>query len=534
MMRFGTFKIVAILIACFYAVYLTIPNIMTPQQIASVRSSLPSIIFPGGRINLGLDLRGGSHLAMEIDQPALLQSEVKLLQGEVRKALRTEQIAISGGVGVQPRGIQVRVPDIANREKARSALQTVADGFLGTSALGLGTGQNQPATSLTDTDGLFQLQITEFGLRQKMISYVDQAIPVLQQRIDPAGTLEASITREGASRVILQVPGVEDPKRLEDLAGRIARLEFRFVANAGADPATFEVLKDENGQDINVESEVIVEGAQLTAADGGFDPQSGEPVVNFRFNVTGAQAFGAATTANVGRLFAIVLDEQVISAPRINTPIQGGAGFIQGNFTPQSAQDLATLLRSGSLPAKFTVVERRVVGAGLGQDSIDAAIVAAWVSGALIVAFSIATYGFFGVIAIFALVVNIFMILGIMSVLGSTLTLPGIAGLILTVAMAVDSNVLIYERVREESRLGRSVLSSLDQGFERALATIIDANLTTLLAGLLLFALGSGPVRGFAVTLSIGIFTTIFTAFTLTRLLVALWFRYRKPKALTI
>jgi preprotein translocase subunit SecD len=529
MLRFSTFKIVAILLACFYGAYLTLPNFLTSEQIAGVRQSLPNVVFPGGRISLGLDLRGGSHLAMEIDQPALLESEVKHLQGEVRKAFRTEKIAVSGGVGMQPRGVQVRLLDPgAQTEAARAALQRIASAFLPNA--NLFGGNTDPPITLTETDGLFRLEISDFGLRQKMIQYVDQAIPVLSQRIDPAGTLEASITREGASRVILQVPGVEDPTRLEELAGKIAKLEFRFVANPGADPTTVESLKDEQGRSIEVERDVIVEGSDLTSADGSIDPQSGEAVVNFRFNVAGAQAFGTATTNNVGRLFAIVLDGVVISAPRINTPIQGGAGFIEGDFTPQSAQDLATLLRSGSLPAKFTVVERRVVGAGLGQDSIDAAVVAAWVSGALIVAFTIATYGFFGLIALIAIVVNVVLILGIMSVLGSTLTLPGIAGLILTVAMAVDSNVLIYERVREEARLGRSVLSSLDQGF----ATIIDANLTTLLAAAILFFLGSGPVRGFAVTLSIGIFTTIFTAFTLTRLMVALWFKYRKPKALTI
>jgi protein-export membrane protein SecD len=533
MMRFTTFKIVAILLACFYGAYLALPNLLTTEQISSLRQSLPNFMFPGGRISLGLDLRGGSHLAMEIDEPELLKSEVRHLQGEVRKVLRAGQIPITGGVGMQPRGIQVRIPDADKRAAAKTALQQVADAFLPNLNL-FGT-QSQPATELTEgADGLFQITITEFGLRQKMIQYVDQAIPVLQQRIDPAGTLEASITREGASRVILQVPGVEDPTRLEELAGKIAKLEFRMVANPGADPATVETLKDEEGRELSIERDVIVEGSDLTSAEGGFEPQTGEPVVNFGFNVAGAQAFGAATTNNVGRLFAIVLDGVVISAPRINTPIQGGRGFIEGNFTPESARDLSTLLRSGSLPAKFTVEERRVVGAGLGQDSIDAAVVAAWVSGALIVAFTIATYGFFGVIALIALVVNVILILGIMSVLGSTLTLPGIAGLILTVAMAVDSNVLIYERVREEARLGRSVLSSLDQGFERALATIIDANLTTLLAAGILFWLGSGPVRGFAVTLSLGIFTTIFTAFTLTRLMVALWFRYAKPKALTI
>jgi protein-export membrane protein SecD len=532
MMRFSAFKILAIIVVCFFGVYLTLPNFLSSAQIASLRQSLPAILFPGGKVSLGLDLRGGSHLAMQIDEPALLVSEVKHLQAEVRKALRSEQVAIAGGVGLQAKGIQVRIPDATQRDKARAALQTIANNFLPN--FNLFGGNTEAPVTLTESDGVFQLEISDFGLRQKKIQYIDQAIPVLGQRIDPVGTLEANITRSGADRVILQVPGVEDPTRLEELAGKIAKLEFRFVANPGADPASVEQLKDEQGRTLSVERDVIVEGGDLSSADGGIDTQTGEPIVNFGFNVAGAQAFGRATSEGVGRLFAIVLDGVVISAPRINTPITGGRGFIQGSFTPESAKDLATLLRSGSLPAKFTVVERRVVGAGLGQDSIDAAVLAAWVSGALIALFTVVTYGFFGVIALFALVVNIVLIIGLMSVLGSTLTLPGIAGLILTVAMAVDSNVLIYERVREESRLGRSVLSSLDQGFERALATIVDSNLTTLLAALILFFLGSGPVRGFAVTLSLGIFTTIFTAFTLTRLLVALWFRYRKPKALTI
>jgi preprotein translocase subunit SecD len=332
------------------------------------------------------------------------------------------------------------------------------------------------------------------------------------------------------------MPGLQDPQRLKEILGRTAKLQFRFVADAGANPSDVEMMpsRDSGGQMMPVERRVIVEGEDLTDAQPAFDQRTGEPIVNFRFNVRGAQRFGQATTENVGRPLAIVLDNEVISAPRILQPITGGSGQISGNFTVEQANNLAILLRAGALPAKLTIVEERTVGPGLGQDSIEAGKMAAIVGTVLVAVFMIASYGIFGLIADLAVLINVIMIIGLLSALGATLTLPGIAGIVLTVGMAVDSNVLIYERIREEKRAGRSVISALDAGFSRALSTIIDSNITTLIAGVVLFLLGSGPVRGFAVTLSIGIVTTVFTAFTLTRLMTALWFRTVRPTTIPL
>jgi preprotein translocase subunit SecD len=283
-----------------------------------------------------------------------------------------------------------------------------------------------------------------------------------------------------------------------------------------------------------IEKRVLVSGEDLTDAQPGFDQRTSEPIVTFRFNTNGARRFAQVTQENVGRPFAIVLDNEVISAPVIREPILGGSGQISGNFTVEGANDLAILLRAGALPAPLTIIEERTVGAGLGQDSIDAGIRASWIGSLLVVIFMIATYGVFGIFASVAVAINVVMILGVLSLLNATLTLPGIAGIVLTVGMAVDSNVLIYERVREEVRGGRSAVSSLDSGFTRALATIIDANSTTFIAAAVLFMVGSGPVRGFAITLGIGIITTVFTAFTLTRLMVASWYRWLRPQSVPI
>jgi protein-export membrane protein SecD len=293
-------------------------------------------------------------------------------------------------------------------------------------------------------------------------------------------------------------------------------------------------LREAGDEPAAVERRVIVGGEDLIDAQPAFDQQTNQPIVSFRFNVSGAQRFGDATSRNVGRQLAIVLDDAVISAPRIQTPITGGAGQISGSFTVQQANDLAVLLRAGALPASLTIVEERTVGPGLGADSIRAGALAAIVGAVFVVLFMIVSYGFFGVIATVALAVNMLMLFGLLSALGATLTLPGIAGIVLTLGMAVDSNVLIYERVREEERAGRSAVSSLDVGFTRALGTILDANITTLIAAAVLFFLGTGPVKGFAVTLSLGIITTVFTAFTLTRLMIATWFKVVRPKRLAM
>jgi preprotein translocase subunit SecD len=332
----------------------------------------------------------------------------------------------------------------------------------------------------------------------------------------------------------VQVPGLQDPQRLKDILGQTAKLEFRMLADSAVGDVDQLPSRDSGGQRVPVERRVIVSGEDLTDAQPGFDQRTNEPIVSFRFNLRGAQRFGQATTENVGRPLAIVLDQEVISAPRIIQPITGGSGQISGRFTVEQANNLSILLRAGALPAKLTIVEERTVGPGLGADSIRAGAIASVISFAFVILFMVLAYGFFGVIATVALVVNVVLIFALLSALGATLTLPGIAGIVLTVGMSVDANVLIYERVREEQRVGRSAASALDAGFSRALTTIIDANLTTLIAAVVLFFLGTGPVKGFAVTLSLGIITTIFTAYTLTRLMVATWFKVSRPKRIAI
>jgi preprotein translocase subunit SecD len=362
--------------------------------------------------------------------------------------------------------------------------------------------------------------------------------------VDELGTVEPLIQRQGADRVLVQVPGLQDPGRLKELLGKTAQLTFRMVdmsmsaqqALETRPPAESDVLMSSDQPPVPylIERRVVVSGEDLVDAQPGFDQRTSEPIVTFRFNNNGARRFAQATQQNVGRPFAIILDNEVISAPVIREPILGGSGQISGSFTVQQANDLAILLRAGALPAPLNIVEERTVGAGLGQDSIEAGKLAAYVGTALVVVFMLATYGLFGIFAVIAVFVNVGMIFGILSLLQATLTLPGIAGIVLTVGMAVDSNVVIYERIREEFRGGRSALTAVDAGFKEALRTIVDANVTSLIAGLILFYIGTGPVRGFALTLSIGIITTMFTAYTLTRLMIATWVWWMRPTRIPI
>jgi SecD/SecF fusion protein len=375
-----------------------------------------------------------------------------------------------------------------------------------------------------------------------MTQAVSQTVEVLRGRIDELGTTEPVIQRQGTDRIIVQVPGLDDPQRLKDIIGTTARLTFQMVDTSTPvedaintrPPAGTEVLYSNDDPPVPylIETREIVTGENLEDAQAGFDQRTNEPIVSFRFDGTGAQRFGRATQENVGRPFAIVLDNQVISAPVIREPILGGSGQISGNFTVEGANDLAILLRAGALPLTPTFVEERTVGPSLGADSVAAGEIAGLIGSALVIAFMVLAYGFFGLIANIALAINVILVIAALSGLGATLTLPGIAGIVLTVGMAVDSNVLIFERIREERASGRSVIQAIDTGFQKALATIVDANLTTLIAAVILFYLGTGPIRGFAVTLAIGIVTTVFTAFVLTRWMIAFWVRRSKPKEL--
>jgi SecD/SecF fusion protein len=530
MLRFSTWKFLAIVAMTLAALMVVAPSMLSASHYEELKSRLPSWLVPP-TIVLGLDLQGGSHVMLEIDQADLISTQVKNLRDDVRRILREEKVAISGGIGATTRGVQVRVTDPADREKILPKLRQLRNGF--SNAL---MGGATPLDIETSPEGLIRVMLTDAGVTDKSRKAVEQSIEVIRRRVDALGTREPSIQRQGDDRVLVQVPGLQNPETLKEILGKTAKLEFRLVGDPGQNPSELEELDQvEQEGKIAVEKQVMVKGEDLTDAQPGFDQQrSGEPVVNFRFNIRGAQAFGEVTSKNVGRLFAIVLDNKVISAPRILTPITGGSGQISGRFTVEQANNLAILLRAGALPAKLNIVEERTVGPGLGQDSIDAGKRAAYVGAGLVVVYMLVTYGVFGVFANLALFVHIAFIFAGLVLLGATLTLPGIAGIVLTIGMAVDSNVLIYERIREENHAGRSILASLDAGFTRAFATIVDSNVTMFVAAAILYFLGTGPVRGFAVSLALGILTTIVTAVTMTRMMIAVWYHYARPTKLPI
>jgi len=469
-------------------------------------------------------------MLMEVDSPSVMKSQIESLRVDVRQKMRDGKIAISGGIAVQPRGVMVRVADPAERAKAFELLQSLSQPIGGPLAAG-----NGRTVEVSETADGVQLTLTDAAVADKVRQAVGQSIEVLNRRINAMGTKETVVQRQGSSRILIEVPGLTDTTRLKEIIGQTAKLEFRLASQPGEPPNDIETLPMQTGGGtIEVEKRVMVDGADLVDAQQSFDQQTGEPDVTFRFNLRGGQKFGQVTSENVGRPFAIVLDGKVISAPVIRSPITGGTGQITGNFTLEQASNLAILLRAGALPAKLTVVEERTVGPGLGQDSIDAGERAAYVGALLVVVYMITTYGVFGVFADLALAVHILFIFASMVLLGATLTLPGIAGIVFTIGMAVDSNVLIYERIREESHLGRSVISALDAGFRRAFATIIDSNVTMFVAALILYLFGSGAVRGFAVSLGLGILTSVITAVTMTRMMIALWYHQLRPKRLPI
>jgi SecD/SecF fusion protein len=531
MLRFPAWKITSILLMTAFALLLIVPSLLSPDHREALISHLPKWV-PARTLVLGLDLQGGSHVLLEVDSNSVVKTLVDNLRDSVRRTLREEKVSITGGIGVLPRGVQLRIPDPAERARAMPKLRQLAATF----GSGITDSARAPAFDVTENDnGLIQFTVTDAGVDSKVRRAVEQSIEVLRRRVDALGTTEPNIQRQGVDRILVEVPGLQDTSKLKEILGTTAKLEFRLVAEPGADPADVEPLDQvDNPGKLPVEKRVMVQGEDLTDAQPGFDSRTQEPVVNFRFNIRGGQRFGEVTSENVGKLFAIILDGKVISAPRILGPITGGSGQISGHFTVESANNLSILLRAGALPAKLTIVEERTVGPGLGQDSIDAGKRAAYVGAALVAFYMLITYGIFGVFANIALAVHVSFIFAGLVLLGATLTLPGIAGIVLTIGMAVDANVLIYERIREEAHLGRSIVSALDAGFKRAFATIVDSNVTMFVAAAILYFLGSGPVRGFAVSMALGILTSIVTAVTMTRMMIALWYRYKRPVKLPI
>lgn len=533
MLYFSRWKTIGIWLVVLLGIAYAAPNLI-PQ---SMRERIPEWL-PHKAMTLGLDLQGGSHILLAVDRQALINDRLAATRDDIRTLLRDAKVGYTGLSG-SGHTVQVRIREPGEIEKAKQALASLTNPV---SAGLFGSGNVREISMAEPEPGLLRFTLTDSGIDYRISSAVSKSIEVVSRRVNELGTTEPIIQRQGSDRILVQVPGLEDPQRLKDILGQTAKLTFQFVdtsvpveeALRGRPPAGTTIMYSNDDPPVPyiIEDRVIVSGENLVDAQATFDQRTNEPVVSFRFDSKGAQRFGQATQQSVGRLFAIILDNQVISAPQIREPILGGSGQISGNFTPQGANDLAVLLRGGALPATLNVIEERTVGPGLGQDSIDAGKTASIIGSALVVVFMLVAYGLLGVIANIALIANVAMIIALLSLLGATLTLPGIAGIVLTVGMAVDSNVLIYERIREERRAGRSVIQSIDLGFDRALATIVDSNLTTLIAAIVLFFLGTGPVKGFAVTLALGIITTVFTAFTLTRWLTAFWFRYRRPKEL--
>ncbi len=530
MLFFTRWKAAAILITALVACLFAVPNFFSESTVRKWPA------WAQRHIVLGLDLQGGSHLLLEVDANAVRKERLQGLADDVLRVLRQARIPFTGRA-IHGNSVEVRITRDSDIETALGKLRELSQplsGILGTSG--------QRSVDISENSGLITLTPSDAALTERIRQAVDQSIQIIERRVNELGLVEPTIQREGVNRILVQVPGLQDPSRLKEILGKTAKLDFRMVdqsmtaeqAMASHPPQDSEILDGEKGQKYLIEKRVLVSGADLTDAQPGFDQRTSEPIVSFRFNSTGARKFAEATQQNVGKPFAIVLDNKVISAPVIREPILGGSGQISGSFTVEQANDLAIMLRAGALPAPLTIIEERTVGPGLGQDSIMAGEHAAYVGAALVVFFMLVTYGLFGLFANIAVAINVAMIFGVLSMLNATLTLPGIAGIVLTVGIAVDSNVLIYERIREEVRGGRSAINAIDAGFSRALATILDSNITTFIAAAVLFYIGTGPVRGFAVTLGIGILTSLFTAFTLTRLIMAYWVRMWRPRTVPI
>jgi preprotein translocase subunit SecD len=534
MLYFTRWKAATIILTAFIVCLFAVPNFLPEKMV----QSWPK--WAQRHIVLGLDLQGGSHILLEVDTNAVRKEKLETLRDDVRRVLRDAHVGYTGLV-VRGNSVEVRIREGSNFDQALQKLRELSQPLGG--ILGSSTGQRSLDVT-TEAGNLVRLTVTEPALVERVRQSVEQSIQIIERRVNELGTVEPLIQRQGVDRILVQVPGLQDPTRLKELLGKTAKLDFRMVdvsmpaeqAAQGRVPPDDEILfsTTQPKTPYLVEKRILVSGGDLTDAQPGFDQRTNEPIVSFRFNTSGARKFAQVTQENVGKPFAIILDNQVISAPVIREPILGGSGQISGSFTVESANDLAILLRAGALPAPLTIIEERTVGPGLGQDSIAKGKVSSYVGAVMVIIFMLVTYGLFGLFANVAVAINVAMIFGVLSLLNATLTLPGIAGIVLTVGIAVDSNVLIYERIREEVRGGRTPINAIDAGFSRALATILDSNITTFIAAAVLFYIGTGPVRGFAVTLGIGIITTVFTAFTLTRLIVAYWVRWRRPQRVPI
>ena len=554
MLQIDRWKRILIIALCMIGLFYALPNLFyqrveahndaaliiertgveTPELIAA-REGWPGWM-PSGLVNLGLDLRGGAHLLAEVHLGNVYESRMDSLWPELRRDMAAARDVIGSvrRVSSPPGTLRIEIGEQSGMARATEIVRSYASPVTSL------TGAGQSSLSIRSEGNTITVQLSDAEKSATDDRTVQQSVEIIRRRVDEVGTREPTIMRQGADRILIQVPGIGSAEELKALIGTTARLTFNSVVGTGTDPdAPVEfgqsVLPavDQPGFYYIIDNSPVVTGEELTDAMPATD-QNGLPAVDFRFNPTGARKFGNYTAANVGQPFAIVLDDQVISAPVIRQAITGGSGQISGSMNFEEASRLAVLLRAGALPTELSFLEERTIGPELGQDSIDAGRFAGAVGFAAVVAFMIATYGLFGLFASIALTVNVGLVFGIMSVLGATLTLPGIAGIVLTIGVAVDANVLVFERIREELRTARGPARAIDLGYERAMSAIVDANLTSFIVAAILFTMGSGPVKGFAVTLTIGIVTSVFTALWLTRLLTVFWFERVRPRQIEV
>jgi preprotein translocase subunit SecD len=523
MMYFSRLKTAVVVGVCLLGVILCVPNL----------TAAPAAWLPWRAIHLGLDLRGGSYLLLQVDMPAVIRERLDSLADSARQALR--RAGIQQTVTPQPaqNRLLVHLPDPGKHDAALTTLRTLVTPNE--------TGGRPDLDVTLQDDSTIAVVLSPAALEQRAIGAVTQSIEIVRRRIDETGVIDPQIAREGDTRIVVQLPGIEDPNRIKELIGKTARMTFRLTdesanVNAPVPPpgVDFLPMADAPGTKVAVRRRIEVDGANLTDARAGQNSQTGEWVVNFTFDSVGTRRFADTSRNNVGHPFAIVLDDKVISAPVIREPITGGRGQISGRFNARTATDLAVLLRAGALPAPLTVVEERSVGPELGADAIRAGAIALGVGFVLVILFMGTFYGLFGWFANVALLCNLILLLAILSLFEATLTLPGMAGILLTLGMAVDANILINERIREEVKAGRTPLNAMETGFRRALSTIIDSNATAFLAHVMLFFFGAGPVRGFAVTITVGIVTSLFTATMVARLLMVRWYAATRPSALPV
>jgi len=517
MVQIPRWKIYLILLVCIYGFAYSSPNFVGEKTHNYMEQSLPSWL-PHKTVNLGLDLRGGAHLLYQVDMDKVFKERKDRFEEDFSLFMKEKELT-SKSFEITDNGLVIVM------DKAEEA-----------DTLKIMIRQNNPELYVfADDDGVtVNVTMEDDFVTKVQDQVISQVIEVVRRRIDEMGTTEPIIQRQGVDRIVVQVPGASSDQ-VRDLVGKTAKLGFHIVGNPGRKNFREMMLPyvDDPGRELNVKKTAVITGEMLVNAQPSFG-QTGEPVVSFTLDSIGSRKFCEVTRKYVGKPFAIVLDNQIISSPRINEAICGGRGQISGDFDIKEAKELALLLRAGALPADLEVIEERTVGPSLGADSVAAGKIASIISLAFVLVFMFVSYGLFGLMANVALIVNIALILAILSSLQATLTLPGIAGIVLTVGMAVDANVLIFERIREEIAGGRSAISAIDAGYSRAMSTIIDSNLTTLIAAFILFSFGTGPIKGFAVTMGIGIMTSFFSAIMVTRLLVVLWLRKTKPKVVPI